>query len=391
MKRTRRGSVMRILRRAAALFLATVTVWLLILTANVSAALDAIRSLGDSPGFVSAALRAELGALPAGEGPDSMGRWQRLVLGQSVLLSSGGEAVAAFLAGREAVLPETPRPVEPDDPEDSHQLTAVPSNQDHIIERTLSAVNDESYESGAGVHVRNRTSKEIDVAAMAGAEIKLGLGSAQQPQILIVHTHGSEAYAQTDAYTYVETDPARTTDERCNVIRVGSEMERVFTEMGFSVLHDRLLHDYPAYSGSYERSKTSVEAYLAQYPSIKIVLDVHRDAIIDTEGNVYKAVTTIDGVKTAQVLLVIGSDDGGLPHPQWRENLTLAVQVQKSMNSLWPTLARPITLRTSRFNQQLTPGSLLVEVGTHGNTMEEALAAARLFARSAGQVLQTLK
>ena len=112
--------------------------------------------------------------------------------------------------------------------------------------------------------------------------------------------------------------------------------------------------------------------------------------MVGEDGTVYKAVTRIDGVDTAQVMLVLGSSEGG-EHPSWMENLTLACKLQESMNNLYPTLARPMTMRSARYNQQLSTGSVLVEVGTHGNTLQEALAAARLFARSAGQVLLDLE
>ncbi len=176
-----------------------------------------------------------------------------------------------------------------------------------------------------------------------------------------MHTHGTEAYAQDTNNPYVQSDPARTTDERFNMIKVGDEIATVFTELGFSVLHDRNLYDYPAYSGSYDRSKAAVEKYLAQYPTIKIVLDVHRDALIGSDGTVYKAVSAVDGKKAAQILLVVGSNDGGLEHPKWRENLTLAVQIQMSMNTLYPTLARRLPSEPPG-SISSSHGSLLVEV-----------------------------
>ena len=129
-----------------------------------------------------------------------------------------------------------------------------------------------------------------------------------------------------------------------------------------------------------------MEAYLAQYPTIKLVLDVHRDALVGSDGTVYKAVTAIDGTKTAQVMLVVGSDAGGGEHPNWEENLALAAKLQKGLDTLYPTLARPMALRQSVYNQNLLPGSLLVEVGSHGNSLQEALAGARAFARAAGAV-----
>ena len=227
------------------------------------------------------------------------------------------------------------------------------------------------------------------MAALAAAPVEISL-EAEGPQILIMHTHGTEAYTMDGTDIYTPSDTSRTTDPNYNVVRVGEEIAGVLTEMGFSVLHDTSLYDYPAFSGAYDRSKAGVERYLAEYPSIRIVLDVHRDALVGENGETYKTLATVDGAETAQVMLVVGSNDTGLEHPRWKENLTLAIRLQGGMNALSPTLARPITIRTNRFNQQLTTGSLLVEVGSHGNTLQEALAAARLFARAAGEEFQTL-
>ena len=140
-------------------------------------------------------------------------------------------------------------------------------------------------------------------------------------------------------------------------------MERVFTELGLTVVHDRTLYDYPKYNGAYDRSAEAVQRYLEQYPSIKIVLDVHRDALVGSDGEVYKLVSQEAGEKVAQVMLVVGSNDSGMEHPNWRENLALAVKLQLELTRDWGQLARPITLRSSRYNQHLSPGSLLVEVG----------------------------
>ena len=240
-----------------------------------------------------------------------------------------------------------------------------------------------------GLYLYNRTGESVDLAAAAEAAVNITLPE-EGPQILIVHTHATEAYTPDGTDVYTASDQARTLEEEDNMLRVGDEMERVFTEMGLSVVHDRTLHDYPQYNGAYTRSAQTVKDYLAKYPSIKIVLDVHRDALVGEDGTVYKAVTRIDGVDTAQVMLVIGHGQNG-SNPHWMENLTLACKLQMGMNTLYPTLARPMAFRASSYNQELSTGSLLVEVGTHGNTLQEALAGARLFARAAGQVLLSLK
>ena len=375
------GRWTRLLRRGVALFLTTVTVWVLSLTADMGAAAETFRTLAESPAFVSAALRAELGSLPEEEG-ESLTFWERLALGQSPTLSAG--------VGREAAdAPEAPSPSpsagEPDDPEDPEELPAVTAAPEDIVGRTLLPVSGDGYDSAQGVYIENRPGLELDVAAMAQAELALDLPE-EGPQVLIVHTHGSEAYTPDGADTYVATGECRTTDTEKSVVRVGDEI----AEMGLTVVHDTGLYDYPEYNGAYDRSLAAVEDWLAQYPTIQVVLDVHRDALIGADGTVYKPITTINGESCAQVMLVMGSN-ALYDHPGWLENLALAVQVQKEMNTLWPTLARPIGLRENRYNQQTAPGAMLVEVGSHGNTLQEALAAARMFARALGAVLLEYK
>ena len=209
--------------------------------------------------------------------------------------------------------------------------------------------------------------------------------SAQGPQILIMHTHGTEAYTMADGDNYTPSDTARTTDENYNMIRVGEEMKSVFEDMGFTVIHDTTLYDYPSYTGSYARSLKGIQSYLEQYPTISVVLDVHRDAMIAQDGTAYKVTDTIDGETVAQVMLVVGTNDGGLDHPGWEDNVTLAAHIQARMLAIDSGFPRPVNLRSQRFNQHMTQGSLLVEVGTSGNTLQEALAGARLFAQAAGE------
>ena len=373
------GRWTRLLRRGVALFLATVTVWVLSLTADMGAAAEAFRTLAESPTFVSAALRAELGDLPAED--QGLTGWQKLILGQSPSLSAGigrGET-----GGDEEAAEEVEG--EPDDPEDPENLPEVTAAPADIVGKTLLPVNGDGYDAAQGVYIENRPGLALDVAALAEAQLTLSLPE-EGPQVLIVHTHGSDAYTPDGGDTYVATGECRTTDTTKSVVRVGDEIAKVLTEMGLTVVHDTGLYDYPEYNGAYDRSLAAVENWLAQYPSIQVVLDVHRDALIGADGTVYKPITTINGEKCAQVMLVMGSN-ALYDHPNWLENLSLAVKVQKEMNTLWPTLARPIGLRENRYNQQTAPGAMLVEIGSHGNTLQEALAAARMFARALGAVL----
>ena len=304
------------------------------------------------------------------------------------LLAIVGMGMAAVTAG----LPQPPgwlggKPEEtaPEEAEEEQNLQAV--TPDKIQEKTISG-SGSGYVNAQGISLFNRTEKTVDLEAVAKGGSSLSFQKAEAgPQVLIMHTHGTESYARDGTEPYTETGVARTTDTSYNIIRVGDEIARIFEEMGLNVIHDRELYDYPSYNDAYDKARAGIEAHLAQYPTIQMVLDVHRDALVGTDGTGYKPVLQIDGVKTAQVMLLVGTDDAGASFPDWGEHLALAMQIQQQMNSLWPGLARPITLRTARFNQQLTKGSLLVEVGGHGNSLEEALVGARLFARSAAKVL----
>lgn len=312
-------------------------------------------------------------------GGQALSFWQRILLADSALLAQAAAGHADSGTAEETTPPE----------EIGETPNLSPITPDKVEERTLSGSGTE-YVNAQGISLFNRTEKTVDLAAIAQAGSSLHFQPAEAgPQILILHTHSTEAYAQDSAAPYQESGTARTTDPSYNIIKVGEEITRIFEEMGLSVIHDTNLYDYPDYNGAYERSKAAAAQYLAQYPTLQMILDVHRDALVGADGTVYKPVLQIDGVKTAQVMLLVGSDDAGAVFPDWTEHMALAMELQQQMNSIWPGLARPITLRTARFNQQMTKGSLLVEVGSHGNTLDEALAGARLFARSAAKVLLT--
>ena len=237
-------------------------------------------------------------------------------------------------------------------------------------------------DKAATVTINNETSYEVDVADCLAADEHLH-ADGDGPQVLIYHTHGSESYTPDAAFPYTPTETERTTDTGYNVVRVGDELQKVLEGSGISAVHIREIFDTPVYSGSYDRSLAAIEDTLEQYPSITTVIDVHRDSILTDDGRAYKTSCTINGEETAQLMLVVGTDDGGLYHPDWQENLDRAVSLQYRLNRTYPTLMRPLNLRTQRFNQHATNSALLVEVGSSGNTMTEALRGIRLF----GEVL----
>ena len=270
--------------------------------------------------------------------------------------------------------------------EEEPQVPDAPTDNG-VAARTLVPSSPEGYTVSGRAYIANSTDYAITPEEVAQPfAAALGEGS---PQILILHTHGSESYTPAPGTEVTYTGDHRTTDARYNVVRMGDVMAEAFGEAGISVLHDRTLYDYPSYSGAYDRSLAAIQSYLAQYPSIRFILDVHRDAIEDAQGNEYKVVSPIEGEGTAaQLTLVMGTDGGGLTHDNWQENPKLAVAVQEDLLTKHPTLMRPLLLRNSRYNQHATTGSLLVEVGAAGNSPEEAALAARLFAESMAEVLQ---
>lgn len=198
----------------------------------------------------------------------------------------------------------------------------------------------------------------------------------EDPTVLILHSHSTESYTG----TYQQTTAYHTTDTEQNLISIGSHLANLLEEGGIRVLHDTTLHDTPSYNDAYINSRASAQAYLAQYPSIRLILDLHRDSYEDEEGNQIVRTVFSQGTQLAQLMFVVGTDYAGYEHPDWQDNLALALKLQTQLESLCPGICRSINLRSQRFNQDLSPGSLLIEVGACGNTQQEALLAAEVLA-----------
>ncbi len=229
-----------------------------------------------------------------------------------------------------------------------------------------------SGKDSALIELRNTSGYDVEIQNLLLQPLDWDL-TADGPAVLILHTHGTESYAGTDGY--------RSRDEAQNMIAVGTQLAQALEQAGIGVIHDKTMHDADSYDGSYAHARTSIESYLAQYPSIRLVLDIHRDSAEDAEGNqIDYTVATEDG-EAAQLMLVMGTDAGGLTHPEWQRNLSLALKLHVQLEKLCSDICRPMYLRTSRFNQDLCPGALLVEVGAAGNTQQEALLAANILAQ----------
>ncbi len=229
-----------------------------------------------------------------------------------------------------------------------------------------------------GIEISNLAKANVDVDELLSLPPE-----TTGAQVLILHTHGCEAYTPTEQFDYVPTEDFRTTDKSRNVVRVGDEIQRELEAQGLTVIHDTTLCDEPDFNKSYNKSLAVAKKYLAENPNIKVILDVHRDSIED--GG--KQIKTVGPNGASQLMFVVGTDTGGLEHPLWRQNLSFALNLQRRLLDKYEGLMRPINLRSSRFNQQLCTGSIIVEVGSDGNTLEEALTAARIFGRELGEYL----
>lgn len=236
------------------------------------------------------------------------------------------------------------------------------------------------------VKVNNRTPAFIEASTL---EKNVPAFLSGQTEILIVHTHGTESYTPSEKYAYTPSDTDRTQDKNFNVIAVGNEIEKTLRDNGHTVYHDETLNDYPSYNGSYNRSSEIVANYIKKHPSIKIVLDIHRDAIEAKDGSKVKPISEIDGKDAASIMFVVGSNQSGLKHDNWQDNLAFAYLLQKHTESLYKGLCKPINMRNERFNQHLAPGAIIVEVGTNGNTLDEALLGANYFAKSLSSFIKS--
>ncbi len=246
------------------------------------------------------------------------------------------------------------------------------------------------YDGAGSIYIKNETDYTIDIPALLKQKTEIAI-SSKETAVLIVHTHGSEAYTPDAANWYEPTDTDRTTDTNYNVVRVGAEIEKILNEKGIKTVHATVLNDSPSYNGAYNRTLDVISQAMKENPSIKFVIDVHRDAMVTASGKKYKTVAQINGRQAAQLMLVAGTDAGGLTHDHWRENLAFMTKVQNKMNAAYPGIMRPINIRAARFNEHVTTGSMLLEVGTSGNSLDEALYSASLFADTLGDMLLELQ
>lgn len=390
------------MRRIAALLAACGVIYVVAATASSTDFSSAWQALGEKNDLALGMLRSQLEGVWSG---GALPLRTALAIGQSPLLFSGQEAVLELRRTEEEddsgasvpsakdetddkapVEPEEPTAPIPEEPAEAEQPLIFADNG--VQARTLTPASPDGYVVTGDVYINNRSDKSFDETLFDGT-FAASLSELEGPKVLIVHTHGSEAYTMPPGQEYEASGDCRTTDCAFNVVRVGDELARTLEEAGISVIHDATLYDYPEYSGAYGRSLTAAEAAMEENPSISLVLDIHRDAISDADGSPYKVVSSVAGLNAAQMSFIIGTDGGGLEHEGWRENLKLAAAIQQRLLDSYPTLMRPVSVRNSRYNQHVSPGALLVEMGAAGNSLDEALLSARLLGQAIAETFLT--
>lgn len=245
--------------------------------------------------------------------------------------------------------------------------TVTPTPPTPLPTKKSSLPDKEQITSASGLKLNNATNYEVDLDELCKRELDFKL-KFSEPAVLIVHTHTTECYNGNE----MTGESERTTNEAYNMCHIGEIVANSLNSHGIKTIHDKTIHDYPSYQGAYTRALKTIEKNLQEYPSIKVVLDIHRDAYVYADGSKLRVASEVDGEEIAQVMLVLGTDSMGLMHSDWKSNLTLAAKVQNTAEIMYPGMMRPLNLRRERFNMHLTKGSLLLEIGSNGNSINEA-------------------
>lgn len=240
--------------------------------------------------------------------------------------------------------------------------------------------------------VRNATSvKNATLVKEAKKKPDFKIKANKKPEVLIMHTHTTEGFEPYERDYYDNSHPSRTKDLDKNVAKVGEALAKKLENAGIGVIHDKTIHDNPSYNGSYERSAVTVKKILKENPTIKVVLDIHRDAIVQENGDRIAPIAEINGKKAAQVMIISGCDDGTMNMPNYLKNFRLASLLQQQIESDNKGLTRAVLFDYRKYNQDLTTGSLLIEVGAYSNSLDQAVYSAELIGDSIAKALLSLK
>lgn len=247
------------------------------------------------------------------------------------------------------------------------------------------------YGTPGEITIKNTTDFEIDVESELASPLGFEIEDTDEPQVLIVHTHSTEAYLQQDEGVYYSEYTGRSTDDNENITAAGKVLAESLTKNGITALHSATHHDDPSYNGSYDRSAQTIYEYLEKYPSIKVIIDFHRDSIgYGGEDGKIKPTFEVNGKKAAQIMIMSGYDPNGeYDYPHWEDTLRFALRIQNTAEQLYPGMTRPLYFGDFAYNMNINSGSLLIEVGTEVNTLDEAKYTAELLGNVLADVLKS--
>lgn len=295
--------------------------------------------------------------------------------------------------------------ISPEDSSDDTDLTAVPSDIQALMDETAQVIesetvkgktSEENYTGGGtivsfgNIEVQNKIPTSfynLDIENLLNQKADLSIKDISKPTILIYHSHTTESYTLLDVGYYTESTDLKTKDTERNMVRVGDEICRILESRGFNVIHDREIHDL-SYNEAYDSSRKSMTEYLEKYPSIEITIDVHRDSITYKDATKVKPTAEVNGKKAARMMVISGCEYGKVKNfPDWESNLRFSTAVTGRLNEKYPGLMRPILFSERKYNMDLTKNSFLLEIGTDGNTLDEACYSGRLFADALADLL----
>lgn len=279
------------------------------------------------------------------------------------------------------------------------QADAYPDISDFSIphkegENTFKIIESHFGDSGLkfeNFYVNNKSGIDLNIAEELSKKPDISIKKDGSPQVLIYHTHTCESFMDKDQGFYFESFYPRTEDKRFSVVRVGDAICESLKKAGIGSIHDTTCHDSPSFNGSYKRSAETIDRNLAEYPSIQVTIDIHRDTIGNNERGKIKPTFRVGDKKAAQIMIMSGCDlDGSMNFSDWEFNLRFALRLQKSAETLYPGMTRSLFFGPVKYNMNKTHSSLLIEVGTEVNTLNEAVYSGTLIGNALVNVFEGL-
>lgn len=273
-------------------------------------------------------------------------------------------------------------------PEVDEEYHSADEKKYNVIEKHIGT----GGEKCENFYVKNTTGQEINFNEFLKRNPDIHIKNTNEPQVLIMHTHTSESYLNKDQNFFYENFYPRSLDNNKNVTQVGKAIVETLTKNGINAVHSTVFHDSPSYNGSYSRAAQTIKKNLEEFPSIQVVIDIHRDSMGSKESGKIKPVFTYKDKKASQLMIISGCDPNNtMGFPNWEKNLVFALKLQKYCESMFPGITRPLNFSKVKYNENLTPGSLLIEIGSDVNTLQESMYTGTMLGEALSQLLNDIK